>query len=115
MLVETFDQLVERYGAPDHPEAAGAIRSVLSGRKQAVCQRVLHEEKALAAVTATVQEARKEVKRWKIEGDDWSILRERRWRTGIPGGIAFAVGIFGRNEGTMKWPGGGTEDGLSIP
>jgi len=91
VLVETFDQLVERYGAPDHPEAAGAIRSVLSERKQEVCQRVLHEEKALAAVTATVQEARKEVKRWKIEGDDWSILRKGLMRLYGKGHQAFVT------------------------
>jgi len=74
VLVDTFDQLVERFGSPGDPEAASAIHSVLSDRKQAVCQRLLYEEKALAAVAATVQEARNDVKRWKIKGDEWEVL-----------------------------------------
>jgi len=74
VLVETFDQLIEQLGAPGHPVAASGIRSALLNRKQEICQRVLHEEKALAAVTASVQEARRGVKRWEIDGDDWRIL-----------------------------------------
>jgi CHAD domain-containing protein len=75
VLAEAFDQLIGQFGATDHPEAVSAIRTALSNRKREVCQRVLHEEKALAAVTATVQEAREGVKRWKIEGEDWQILK----------------------------------------
>jgi CHAD domain-containing protein len=75
VLVEAFDQLVEQSGSSIQPESAGAIRSVLSDRKQEVCRRVLQEEKAFATVTATLQEARACVKRWDIEGDDWPILK----------------------------------------
>jgi len=75
VLVEAFDQLLERYGSSVRPEAADAIRSALSDRKQDVLRRVLHEEKALAVVTTTVQEARASVKRWDIRGDDWAILK----------------------------------------
>jgi CHAD domain-containing protein len=76
VLVEAFDKLVERSGPPGNPETASIIHSFLSDRKQAVCKRLLYEEKALAAVAAAVQEARKNVKRWKIKGDEWEVLKK---------------------------------------
>jgi CHAD domain-containing protein len=59
VMIEAFDELVERFGAPDHPEAVSMIRSALTDRKQEIVRRVLHEEKALAAVTAVVRESKK--------------------------------------------------------
>ncbi len=85
ILVEAFDGLIGRLGDSGHPEAVEAIRSVLADRKRAACQKVLHEEKALAEATATVLEARSGLKRWKLGGAGWPIVEaglERIYRKG---------------------------------
>jgi CHAD domain-containing protein len=74
VMLEAFEELVERFGAPDHSEAVSKIRSALTDRKQEVVRRVLHEEKALAAVAAAVRDVRSDVKRWKVKGDEWDVL-----------------------------------------
>ena len=74
VLVETFDELIGRFGVPGNPEAVEALRAALSDRKREICRRVLHDEKALAAATAGILEARRGVKRWEIGGDDRHVL-----------------------------------------
>ena len=74
VLVETLDRLVERSGDQGRPESMGPAREVLLRRKREVCHRVLDEGDALAKVARAVEAARRDVKRWKVAGDDWDAL-----------------------------------------
>jgi CHAD domain-containing protein len=69
VLVQAFDGLVE-----GRPESISPVREVLLRRKREVCRRVLEERDALAKVARTIEEARSDVKRWGVAGDDWDAL-----------------------------------------
>jgi CHAD domain-containing protein len=86
VLVETLDQLIERYGDQGRPEVIGSARERLLRRKREVYQRVLDEGDALAKVARAMEEARGDVKRWEVAGDDWEALE---------GGLK---GIYGRGH-----------------
>ena len=80
VLVQAFDGLVE-----GRPESISPVREVLLRRKREVCRRVLEEGDALAKVARTIEEARSDVKRWEVAGDDWDALEgglERIYRRG---------------------------------
>ena len=80
VLVQAFDGLVE-----GRPESIGPVREVLLRRKREVCRRVLEEGDALAKVARAIEEARRDVKRWGVAGDDWDALAgglERIYRRG---------------------------------
>lgn len=74
VLVDTFDQLIERCSDRDFLEAIGAVRLALLDHKQQVSRHVLEEEQAIEQVTAVAEEARSVVKRWDVDEDDWTAL-----------------------------------------
>ena len=65
---------------------------------------MLHEEKAPATVTAAVDEARRGVKRWDIEGDGWPALLPGLKRIYRQGFDAFRVAEADpRDENLHEW------------
>src|SRR5665213_801612 len=83
--LQALDDLVERHGDQGRPEVIGSAREMLLHRKREVCRRVLDQGDALAKVARAMEEARSDVKRWKVAGDDWDALEgglERIYRRG---------------------------------
>ena len=74
VLVETLERLVERSGDLGRPESTGPACEALLRHKRDVCRRVLDEGDALANVAKTIEEARRDVKRWEVRGAGWHAL-----------------------------------------
>ena len=74
VLVQALDGLIERYGDGGRPEAIAPARLLLRRRKQETCRRVLDEGGALAEVARAVGEARRDLRRWEVAGDEWEAL-----------------------------------------
>ena len=86
ILVKTLEKLVERRG-DRHPlvVAIGAVREPILRRKGRILRRVHDEGHVLAKLIETLEAARRDVKRWRIAGDDWDSLEgglERIYRRG---------------------------------
>jgi CHAD domain-containing protein len=74
VLVQALEQLAELFGDQGRPEVIGSARERLLNRKRDICRRVLNEDGAMAKVARAMEEARDDVKRWKVAGDDWEAL-----------------------------------------
>ena len=74
VLLQAFDDLVKRYGDQGQPEVISSAHELLLSRKQEVCRRVLDQRDALAKVARVMEQARSDVKRWEVAGDDWDAL-----------------------------------------
>ena len=74
VLVDAFDQLIERRSGRGCPEAIGAVRLALLDHKEQDSRHVLEEEHAIEQVAAVAEEVRGDVKRWDVDEDDWTAL-----------------------------------------
>lgn len=75
VLVQTLDRLAEWSAGRAGPEPFGPTREFLLGLKREITRRVLDEGTALKRLVGTLEEARREVKRWEVAGDDWDVLK----------------------------------------
>jgi CHAD domain-containing protein len=85
VLVGTLDGLIDRFGDQGRAESIGTARDALLRRKRDVCRRVPDEEHAPARIAETLEEARRDVKKWRVSGGGWSAIEgglERIYKRG---------------------------------
>jgi CHAD domain-containing protein len=90
-LVETVDDLAEHFADEVPLEPFLHLREALLARQREVQRRVLEEQDTLAQVADAVGKARKRVRDWEIEPDDWSALEGGLRRMYGRGAEAFAA------------------------
>jgi CHAD domain-containing protein len=73
-LVETVDDLAEHFGGEVPLRPFLDLREALLARQHDLQRRVLEQQDTLEQVADAVETARKRVKDWPIETDDWSAL-----------------------------------------
>lgn len=71
VLVQALDDLLDRFGDQGRPEAFKMAREALLCRKREITRRVLGEEDSMAKVARALEQARGNLKRWAIAGDEW--------------------------------------------
>ena len=75
VIVPTLDQLAQGAAGRGESDAWGPVREALIAHQAKRTQQVLDEENGFAEVAETLAEARQQVKRWDVSGDDWDILQ----------------------------------------
>lgn len=73
-LLQAFDRLVEWAGDRARPEAVGPFRAALVRRRDEATRGLLADGGFAAGLGSALEEARRDVKRWDMRGDDWEAL-----------------------------------------
>lgn len=76
VLVETLDGLVERAGDPRVAELAGPVGALLRERLDEARRRVFGDDALRPGLVATLEAARRDVRRWEVAGHGWDALAE---------------------------------------
>ena len=90
-LVETVDDVAEHFAAEVSLEPFLQLREALLARQRENQRRVIEEQDTLEQVADAVARARKRVKDWRIDADDWSALEGGLRRIYEQGAEAFAA------------------------
>jgi CHAD domain-containing protein len=75
-MVETLDELVERFSNRLNGDAFGDVRAKLVDAHEIVRQRVVHGENTMEHVAVIIQRGRSRIKDWPIEDDRFAALRD---------------------------------------
>jgi CHAD domain-containing protein len=104
VLVQTLDRLAEWFAGRARQECISPAREFLLGLKGEVAHRVLDEGNVLAKLVETLEESRREMKRWEVAGDDWDALEVGvRWIYKRGSGAFHEAMEAPTDEGLHEW------------